>query len=157
MRHIDPCGLYSAEEARELLNGFVSLEYLRTRGGLKGLPGAGYFGGALLAALHRICTIAPYQGGRGAESESINVESASTPKQLFENREQTKVEETLPPNDCLSPNRGSTASTKRREVLRPESEEVQPARDHPGEMGALALRFKRGLSTPGYQRSREPH
>jgi integrase len=46
--HIDPCGIYTGEQTEELLKGFVGLETLRKKGGLKGLP-AGYFGGSILS------------------------------------------------------------------------------------------------------------
>lgn len=51
---IDPDGLYTGEQAEAVLKGFIGLETLRKKGGLRGLPN-GYFGSALLSALHVYC------------------------------------------------------------------------------------------------------
>lgn len=74
---IEPNGIYTGEQAEELLKGFVGLETLRKKGGLKGLP-KGYFGGSLLSALHRYCgTIWSERGSGLPQGETYA---------LFENR-----------------------------------------------------------------------
>lgn len=45
------------EELEGILKGFVSVEFLRRHGGLRALPGKGYWGAAVIASLDRICDI----------------------------------------------------------------------------------------------------
>ena len=54
MRRIDANTIYSAEEIGELLKGAVKLQTLR-RAGLVGLPGGGYWGKSIIAAIDRLC------------------------------------------------------------------------------------------------------
>ena len=50
MKRIDPYGIYSAEELKEIIKGHVSVEHLR-QFGLVGCPGGGYLGQIVFDAL----------------------------------------------------------------------------------------------------------
>ena len=60
MRRIDPNTLYETEELLEIIRGFVSIEVLRKEG-LCAFPGRGYWGGAVIAAIDRLCKNRPSQ------------------------------------------------------------------------------------------------
>lgn len=148
MKRIDPYALYETHELKEILAGFASVEYLRCAGGLKGLPGRGYFGASVLAALERVCDNASQpQGLREAESETRNVEfnrRCAATSQLFENRE-TPAGEEAGPGDLSQVERTSNPREERSVLCRPPSQ-VQPSRGKHRKVDPLTLRFKRRIS-----------